>query len=120
VRFLADENFPLAAVRRLREVGHDVVAVAHDSPGIPDEEVLVLAAREERIVLTFDRDYGGLLFAADPEPPRPPSVVYFRLDPDPPEEPADLLLGLIEQTGDSVAHALTVVGRDRIRRRPLP
>jgi hypothetical protein len=64
MRFLADENFPLAAVRRLREAGHDVAVVAHDSPGIPDEQVFMLAGREERIVLTFDRDYGGLILGA--------------------------------------------------------
>lgn len=122
MRFLTDENFPLAAVRRLRGAGHDVAVVAHDSPGIPDEEVLMLAVRQGRTVLTFDRDYGGLIFTAESAPPvpLPPGVVYFRLDPDSPEEPADLLLGLLEQPGFSIARALTVVGRDRVRRRSLP
>lgn len=27
MRFLADENFPLASVKRLREAGHDVLAI---------------------------------------------------------------------------------------------
>jgi hypothetical protein len=43
MRFLADENFPLPSVSRLREAGHDVAAIASEEPGIPDEQVLLRA-----------------------------------------------------------------------------
>lgn len=118
--FLADENFPLDAVRRLGEAGHDIVAVVRDSPGISDEEVLERAVHEDRVVLTFDRDYGRLLYG---EPPRrspvPAGIVYFRFDPTPPEEPAEYLLALLERPDFSVVGKLTVVERDRVRQRPL-
>jgi predicted nuclease of predicted toxin-antitoxin system len=58
MRFLANENFPLVSVRRLREAHHDVLSVGESMPGIKDEEVLALAALEGRVLLTFDRDYG--------------------------------------------------------------
>lgn len=119
MNFLANENFPLDAVSRLREAGHGVAAVVHDSPGISDEEVFERAAREDRIVLTFDRDYGRLLFE-EGRSPLPSGIVYFRLDPSSPEEPADYLLALLDQPGFSVVANLTVVERDRVRQRPLP
>jgi predicted nuclease of predicted toxin-antitoxin system len=41
------------------------------SPGSSDQEVLALAVREERILLTFDKDFGELAKASDLKQPRP-------------------------------------------------
>jgi len=62
VRVLADENVPKKAVEALRERGHDVLWVAEVAPGSKDEEVLALAIREGRILLTFDKDFGERAF----------------------------------------------------------
>jgi predicted nuclease of predicted toxin-antitoxin system len=60
MRFLVDENFPADAVTQLHAAGHDVVWVHTIAPGNSDEDVLAWAAREDRIVLTFDKDFGEL------------------------------------------------------------
>lgn len=60
MRFLANENFPRAAVIALEAAGHDVAWVRMEAPGITDPEVLAWAGREERILLTFDKDFGEL------------------------------------------------------------
>ena len=62
MRFLADENFPLDAVEALRQSGHDVAWIRSDAPGIADPQVLERAQAENRIVLTFDKDFGDLAF----------------------------------------------------------
>lgn len=62
MRFLADENTDVRIVRALRADGHDVVSVAEDEPGIPDEKVLEWANRESRILITEDLDFGELIF----------------------------------------------------------
>jgi predicted nuclease of predicted toxin-antitoxin system len=62
MRFLANENFPLDAVEALRHQGHDVVWIRTESPGISDPEVLSRAQTEDRILLTFDKDFGELAF----------------------------------------------------------
>ncbi len=119
--FLADENYPFDAMCRLREVGHDVVAIVRDSSGASDEEVLERAAREGRVVLTFDHDYGRLLYEEPLEGSLVPvGIVYFRFDPSPPEEPTRLLFALLEQSGFSLTGRITFVERDRVRQRPLP
>jgi len=38
--WLANENMPLASIRRLRDAGHDVAAVIEDAPGSDDATVL--------------------------------------------------------------------------------
>ncbi|WP_287661640.1 DUF5615 family PIN-like protein [Microcystis sp. M049S2] len=62
MRFLANENFPLDAVEALRQNGHDVLWIRVESPGISDREVLSRAQAENRILLTFDKDFGELAF----------------------------------------------------------
>jgi predicted nuclease of predicted toxin-antitoxin system len=60
MRFLANENFPRAAVAALCAAGHDVIWVRTEAPGSTDREVLARAARDARILLTFDKDFGEL------------------------------------------------------------
>ncbi len=60
MRLLADENVPLRSVERLRRDGHDVLAVSETAPQTSDEEILLLAEKEGRILLTFDKDFGEL------------------------------------------------------------
>ena len=118
MRFLADEHFPLPSVRILSAVGHDVAAIALESPGIPDEHVLERAVREERVLPTFDRDYGCLLYRQGA--PIPKGVVYFRFVPSSLQEPAEYLLALLEQPEFLLFGKLLVVERGRVRQRPLP
>lgn len=117
MRFIADENFPLPSVRLLAAAGHDVAAVVLESPGVPDENVLERAVRERRILLTFDRDYGSMLYEQGAQPPE--GVVYFRFASNSPEEPAEYLLALIERFGASLPGTFTVAERDRVRQRPF-
>jgi predicted nuclease of predicted toxin-antitoxin system len=69
MRFLANENFPGAAIEALRAAGNDVAWIRVDAPGSSDPEVLARAAREERVLLTFDKDFGELA-KASPLPAR--------------------------------------------------
>lgn len=116
--FLANENFPLASIKRLRDANHDVASVVEGSAGAKDQEVFAHAQREKRIVLTFDRDYGELLFRQNLT--APPGIIYFRFQPATPLEPADILLELLRMESVSLIGKFTVVGRRRIRQRSLP
>ncbi|MGK7926452.1 MAG: DUF5615 family PIN-like protein [Spirulina sp.] len=62
MQFLANENFPRMSILRLRELGYNVASCSEDAPEAPDEDVLARAVREERFLLTFDRDYGELIY----------------------------------------------------------
>lgn len=74
---LADENFPLAAVRDLRGLGWDILTVKEWRPASDDVDVLSKAREEGRVLLTFDKDFGEL--ALETAPTAPHAVVLFRL-----------------------------------------
>src|SRR3954463_11101569 len=98
MRFLADENFPGAAVRTLREAGHDIVSVTDDAPGSGDSDVLRRAAREGRVLLTFYKDFGEL--ARHAALPAACGVVLFRVAMPRPSDVAASLMGLIKARDD--------------------
>jgi len=117
-RFLADENIPLVAVRALRAAGHDVAAVAEDGPGSMDAALLIRCRAEQRILVTFDRGFGALVYqhkVATPE-----GVVLLRLVPQAPHHVAEILLGLASRTDLQLNGRFTIVSRERLRQRPLP
>ena len=116
MKFLANENVATASVSLLHESGLDVLHVAKDCPGERDADVLELARSQGRIVITFDRDYGELVFKL--KNPRPIGVVYLRFDPRWPTEAGEILAGLVGAV--PLEGHFTVVERDRLRPRPLP
>lgn len=62
MRVLADENVPEPAVAALRAHGYDVVWMHEVAAGTPDLEVLARAQREQRVLVTLDKDFGELAF----------------------------------------------------------
>jgi predicted nuclease of predicted toxin-antitoxin system len=118
MRFLANENFPLPSVRLLREEGYDVASITEDSPGIEDIEVLARAVDEQRVILTFDSDYGELIYRL--RLPSPTGVIFLRFRPHTPEEPATVLLNLLQIGELQFEERFTVVDSSSIRQRPLP
>ena len=116
-RFLADENVPLEAVRGLQSDGHDVVPVLTVCHGAPDEEVLALGAAQQRVVITFDRDFGELVFRR--RLPTPPGIVFLRIHAKSPEYIYRHLARLLA-AGPALVGRFTVTTEARIRSVPLP
>jgi predicted nuclease of predicted toxin-antitoxin system len=54
MKFLADENFPAASVKVLRLAGLDIVLIGEDNPSVTDKEIIGIANKENRIIITFD------------------------------------------------------------------
>jgi predicted nuclease of predicted toxin-antitoxin system len=116
MRFLADENFPGAAVGALIAIGHDVAWVRTLQPGIGDRAVLSWAIRESRVLLTFDKDFGEL--ARSSRLPQGCGIVLFRAPLKRPEEIGPQLARLLESRRDWAGH-FSVIEAGRIRMRPL-
>jgi predicted nuclease of predicted toxin-antitoxin system len=62
MKLLANENVAAAVVDALRADGHDVVWIKEVGQGSTDDVVLALALAEDRVLLTFDKDFGELAF----------------------------------------------------------
>jgi predicted nuclease of predicted toxin-antitoxin system len=114
---LADENIPAGTISQLRQRGFDVLSVREVSPGISDDAVLQLATQQQRILVSFDRDYGELIFKQGR--PAPPAVIYFRLQPSSPEELTELLVWLLGDGAGSINDKMVIVRKQGVRERPL-
>ena len=115
MRFLADENVPGECVAALKLAGHDVVWVRTAAPGITDAEVLAWAAREERLLVTFDKDFGEL--ARRSELPPTSGVILFRTSM-PQRGVARQFADLLTSRSDWAGH-FSIIEPGRIRMRLL-
>ncbi len=112
MRFLLDESADSRLAAYLRSRGHDCSTVAEDyARSLDDLDVLSIAHRDGRILVTDDRDFGELVFREG----RPHSgVIYLRLG------IADLALR-IDRLGTVLANyadqldRFLVVTRDAVR-----
>ena len=114
MKFLADENFPQKSVLLLREAGYDIKAICTDFPGISDSEVIRISNIEESIILTFDRDFGELIFKKGLKPIS--GLIYFRMDNFKPEDPNKYLLDLISNHFD-FKFSLVVISENSLRQK---
>ena len=115
MRFLADENVPLALISKLRSLGHDVLWVAESAPGIDDVEVLRRARTDARVCITFDKDLGEM--AAQQPALAIMGVILLRVPMPTPNEAAALAESIGAQQ-DWPGH-LSIVEAGRRRIRPL-
>lgn len=115
MRFLAGENFPGPAVTALEAAGHDVIWVKVAMPGASDADVLAWAMREERVLLTFDKDFGEL---ASQTASSQKLGVLLRTPPPKTGEGIKRLVDLISARMDWIGH-FSIIEPGRIRMRPL-
>ena len=119
MKFLADMGVSMTTVYSLRQAGEAVVHLRDEGlHRLPDGEILEKAKREQRVVLTFDLDFGDLLAAGGNATP---SVVLFRLRN---QTPAAVTPKLFRVLGACRAElergAIIIVEDERYRVRHLP
>jgi predicted nuclease of predicted toxin-antitoxin system len=120
VKFLVDQNRSPALAEQLRDAGHDAVHTMElGLERAEDDELLLLARKEQRVVISGDTDFGALLALANATSP---SVILFRSrHRRSADDQATLLLAhLGDVEGDLIAGAVVVITDDRIRVRRLP
>ena len=62
LKLLVDENVPAAILAWLRAEGHDVTAAGDAAPGAPDADWAAASAASGRLIVTADKDFGGLIY----------------------------------------------------------
>jgi predicted nuclease of predicted toxin-antitoxin system len=115
MKFLANENFPIAGINYLKSKNFDIVSIGVDFPGVSDREVMEFAIKENRTIITFDKDYGELIFKENYKPAS--GVIFLRLISFTPVEPGKIVESLISKQGISFENSLTVVDENAIRQR---
>jgi predicted nuclease of predicted toxin-antitoxin system len=76
---------------------------------------MTIAGNEQRLILTFDRDYGELIFKFNYKPEQ--GVLYLRLTNFSPEDPSKTVHELLSTYELETARRLTVYDGTTIRQR---
>ena len=62
MKFLIDEDLPRLVTEILIAAGHDAVWVRRMNRGATDEEIVAIAQRESRVIITRDKTSASLSF----------------------------------------------------------
>lgn len=116
MRLLVDQNVPRNVVNGLREDDHDVMWAQTTHPGAEDEVLLDQAQQENRVVLTFDTDFGTLAFHR--ELSASSGIILFRLTLVSPSVVRETVVQTLRSRNDWEGH-FSVVDDSQIRMRPL-
>ena len=112
MKFLLDVCASSRALRALlTDLGHEVLSALEVDPRAADDALLALALREERVLVTEDKDFGELVFVRRLPHPCIIRFVDMRV-----EEKVAAMRELLERHADALrAGAFIVVTRGRVR-----
>jgi predicted nuclease of predicted toxin-antitoxin system len=114
VRWLVDECVAAPLVASLRASGFDVFYIAESAAGLSDEDVIEVALRDRRLLLTEDKDFGDLVFRRGRAVP---GVVLMRIENK--ELKKIRLTAAIERYGEGLFGRYMVIEEGRFRSRQL-
>ena len=111
MRFLADENISNKVVNALKSKGIDIVPVKEPASSLIDETVLKIANMQNRILITFDADFGELVFR---KKLKTKGVILLRFTPKSPQHTLETIANLLETQAKIEGHFI-IVKEKRIR-----
>lgn len=112
MRLVADENCDFSVVIDLRLAGYDVVSITEQMAGADDETVIDFARSERRLLLTEDKDFGQLVFAAARQNS---GVILIRYPASARSALSGAVLKLLSDSGESLYSRFAVLEPGRVR-----
>lgn len=113
---LVDENISQHLIDFLINNNVDILSVRLVAQGATDKEVIDLAIREKRIILTEDKDFGEWVFAHGEDRI---SVIFLRYPLQDFEQICELLLSILQNTQIDLKGAFTTITPNKTRLRRL-
>jgi len=112
ISFLADENIPLSVIKQLRKEGYCIISVVEDFKRSSDKKILELSSKNKLIIITFDKDFGELIYKQECD--KPFGIILLRVTPKSPEYILHIIEWLL-QTNISFEGNFVIVKEDNVR-----
>ena len=114
LKFLADENISPSLVKTLRNKKYDVKDIKEEKLfGISDIEILKLAYKENRVIVTHDKDFANLLSYSMI---KHKGVILLRFSDQSPKNVIKSFVPVLEQLKENkIKNALVIVSEDYVK-----
>lgn len=112
--FLVDENIARSVVQALQKEGYDVADMSeYKFSALADKDILRLAEKQKRIVITHDKDFGDLIHQFKQ---KHQGVILIRLHNQSPQNVIHFLIPFIRKVGlEKLKNRLTIIREGVIR-----
>ncbi len=116
MKFIVDESTGMAVAEYLRTIGHDVIAVSEVMPRADDQNILFEAAREGRVLITNDKDFGELVFRRGK---LHHGVLLLRLKDETSSNRVRVVKGILDQHADVLENHFIIATEKHVRIREV-
>lgn len=112
MKFITDENIGFEVIKPLRNLDFDIKSILEVDKGADDVEVLSLANKEDRILITTDKDFGELVYV---NKLTHSGVILLRLKKDSSKNKLKVLKTLFRTRLEELEKAFTVITESKVR-----
>ncbi|MCE7743665.1 MAG: hypothetical protein GPJ52_00870 [Candidatus Heimdallarchaeota archaeon] len=117
IKYLADENIPLMVIKELSELGFSIESIPTGKRGMSDKEVMKYAFEKGLVIITFDKDFGQLVFK---EKVKSKGIILLRFHPTSPEKIKSIIKKIFEDKGFIPLGKFVVIHEKHMRIVDLP
>lgn len=116
LRFIIDVGVGKGIEKYLQEQGYDTKAVRDIDPSMQDKEIIRIAASENRMVVTMDKDFGELVYHSSM---KHCGVLLLRLEDATGAQKLQLIKHIVENYHSQIKNCFCVFQNDKFRIRQI-
>lgn len=112
LKFVLDVGVGHKVSAFLAENGYDVISILNIDPAMPDTDILFIAERDQRMVVTMDKDFGELVYRSQQ---RHQGILLLRLEDATGDEKVLVMQEILEKYADAISGKFCVFQNGRLR-----
>ena len=114
LRFIIDVGVGRIVEEWLTKEDYDTISIRDINPRMPDDEILAIAVKEQRTVVTMDKDFGDLVFNSGLNHT---GVLLLRLETASAQEKLEVVQQIIKKYAAYIPHKFCVFKDGKLRMR---
>ena len=112
LKFVLDVGVGHKVSAFLTENGYDIISILDIDPSMPDTDILFIAERDQRMVVTMDKDFGELVYHSQQ---RHHGILLLRLEDATGDEKVLVMQEILEKYTDAISGKFCVFQNGRLR-----